>query len=167
MNDAQPLPRILSLDGRVAVVAGGAGGIGRAVVERLLEAGARVASVDRPGTTAVDGAESVPCDVADAAAVDALFDDLERRFDRLDALVHCAGITRDGVLWKLDPSDWDEVLRVNLGSAFLLLRRAAPWMRRTGRGTVVLVSSINGERGKFGQANYAASKAGLHGLART
>jgi len=162
-----PLARLLSLEGRVAVVAGGGGGIGAATVRRLLEAGARVASVDRPGVPAPEGAVAFPCDVGDVAEVDRLFEELRARFDRLDVLAHCAGITRDGVLWKLDPADWSEVLRVNLDSAFHLLRRAAPWMRAAGTGSVVLVSSINGERGKLGQANYAASKAGLHGLART
>lgn len=162
-----PLSGLLSLEGRVAVVAGGGGGIGSATVRRLLQAGAQVASVDRPGVAAEDGAIPFPCDVADAAAVDRLFEELRSRFDRLDVLVHCAGITRDGVLWKLELADWSEVLRVNLDSAFYLLRRAAPWMRSASRGSVILVSSINGERGKRGQANYAASKAGLHGLART
>jgi len=82
-------------------------------------------------------------------------------------LVHAAGITRDGVLWKMTDDAWEDVIRVNLDSAFWLLRDAVPWLRRAEGGSVVLISSINGERGKFGQANYAASKAGLIGLGRS
>jgi acetoacetyl-CoA reductase/3-oxoacyl-[acyl-carrier protein] reductase len=81
--------------------------------------------------------------------------------------VHSAGVTRDAVLWKLPPSDWDLVLRVNLTGAFHLLRALAPFLREAGHGSVVLVGSINGLRGKAGQAAYAASKAGLVGLAKT
>lgn len=162
-----PLGQLLSLQGRVAVVAGGGGGIGAATVRRFLEAGAEVACVDRPGIAAPEGAVPFACDIGEAAAVDGLFGALRSRFERLDVVAHCAGITRDRMLWKLAPADWSEVLRVNLDSAFHLLRHAVPWMRERGGGSVVLVSSINGERGKAGQANYAASKAGLHGLART
>jgi NAD(P)-dependent dehydrogenase (short-subunit alcohol dehydrogenase family) len=158
---------LLSLDGRVAMVTGGNGGIGSAVVRRLLEAGADVVSVDLPGSPVVDGAESIECDLAQQGAVDILFRAYRARFDRLDVLVHCAGITRDAVLWKMTTEDWETVMHVNLGSAFFLLREGAPMMRTRGEGAVVLVSSINAERGKFGQSNYAASKAGLIGLART
>lgn len=157
----------LSLEGRVALVTGGGGGIGSAVVRRFLDVGAAVASVDLPGRDCQDGAVELACDVADADAVANLFGDFEQRFDRLDVFVHCAGITSDAVLWKMETEAWDEVLRVNLDSAFLLLRRAIPLMRPRGQGAIVLISSINGERGKFGQANYAASKAGLIGLGRT
>ncbi len=168
MNASPPVADLLSLTGKVAVVAGGGGGIGRAVVERLVEAGATVASLDRAGVPAPAGATAVECDLADPAAIDSVFDDLEARHDRLDVVVHTAGITRDAVLWKLDDDAWSDVMRVNLDSAFRLVRRATPWLRRGGAGgSVVLVSSINGERGKFGQANYAASKAGLIGFART
>ena len=157
----------LSLAGRVAIVAGGAGGIGSAVAQSLLEQGARVGVVDVAGRSTDERIEWLECDVAEASAVAALFETVGERFGRLDVLVHAAGITRDAVLWKMQPEDWSRVLRVNLDSAFHLLREAIPLMRRTGGGSVVLVSSINGERGKFGQANYAASKAGLIGLART
>jgi len=149
------------------MVTGGGGGIGSAVVALCLAAGARVASVDLPGRACVEGAVPLGCDVGDPDAVAGLFEAFGRRFDRLDLLVHCAGIARDAVLWKMDRAAWAEVLRVNLDSAFLLLREAVAPMRRNGAGAIVLVASINGERGKFGQANYAASKAGLIGLGRT
>ncbi len=145
-----------SLDGAVALVTGGAGKIGRAIVELLSSAGARVIATDLD-----------TCDVTDRAQVDALVESLVAEHGGLDLLVHCAGITRDGVLWKLSDDDWDSVLRVNLDAAFLLLRATAPHLRRSKRGSVVMISSINGERGKFGQSNYAASKAGLIGLAKS
>lgn len=159
--------RLLTLSGRVALVAGGAGGIGSAIVRLFLEAGASVASADLPGRGCPSGAVELPCDLAEPGEVESLFEDLRSRFDRLDFLVHCAGITSDSVLWKMDKEAWDRVMRVNLDSAFLLLRGAVPLMRDGGDGAVVLVSSINGERGKFGQANYSSSKAGLIGLGRT
>ena len=81
--------------------------------------------------------------------------------------VHAAGISRDGMLWKLDDERWNTVMRVNLDSAFWLLRALVPGMRSARGGAAVLISSINGERGKRGQANYAASKAGLIALGRT
>jgi NAD(P)-dependent dehydrogenase (short-subunit alcohol dehydrogenase family) len=87
--------------------------------------------------------------------------------EHVHLFVHCAGITRDGVVWKLSPEHWSEVLRVNLDSAFHLLRLLVPRMRAAGSGSVVLLASINGERGKFGQANYAASKAGLIALGKS
>jgi len=162
-----PLGDVLSLQGKVALVTGGAGGIGAAVIARLLESGARVACLDRPGSRQIEGATTLPCDLRDPSAIETSFSSLDATFGRLDILVHAAGITRDGVLWKLSDDDWTDVMRVNLDAAFHVVRAAAPRMRRAGGGSIVLISSINGERGKFGQANYAASKAGLIGLART
>lgn len=166
MIDAR-IAKLLSLEGRTALVAGGSGGIGAATATLLAHAGARVFSVDRPGRTAPDGAEGIACDLADPAEYEALFAEIARRTSTLDLLVHAAGITSDGVLWKMDDEDWARVLEVNLSSAFRLLRGATPLLRARGDGSVVLLSSINGERGKFGQANYAASKAGMIGLARS
>ena len=157
----------ISLDGKVALVTGGAGGIGSAACRLLRSAGAAVASADLPGQTPPEGVFALDCDLREHAAVPRLFEDFRGRFDRLDILVHAAGIARDAVLWKLEPAAWSEVLRVNLDAAFLMLHEAVPVMRDRGSGSVVLISSINGERGKFGQASYTASKAGLIGLART
>ena len=158
---------MLSLAGRTALITGGSGGIGAAIVARLREAGARVANLDVPGAHEVAGALALPCDLRDGEAVTRSFEALDAAFGRLDIVIHAAGITRDAVLWKLTDEDWTEVVRVNLDAAFHVLRRAAPRMRKAGGGAVVLISSINGERGKFGQSNYAASKAGLIGLGRT
>lgn len=155
--------------GRVHLVTGGGAGIGAAVVARLLADGGFVASLDvcpadRPEN---DRFLSLSCDVTDPAAVDAAVDAVVERFGGLDAVVQCAGVTADGVLWKLDPDDWRRVLGVNLDGAFYVLRAAVPALRARGRGAVVHITSINGERGKFGQANYAASKAGLIALTKT
>ena len=150
-----------------ALVTGGSGGIGSAVVRRFQQAGATVVSVDRPDRAAPEHAVSIPCDLADAAAIAAMMEGLANRFGRLDLLVHCAGITRDAVVWKMAPEDWESVMRVNLDAAFHLLRGAVPLLRAAKDAGVIFVTSINGERGKLGQANYSASKAGLIGLGRT
>ena len=155
------------LQGRVAMVTGGAGGIGRATSESLMRCGARVVSVDLPGRPPADGAESLECDLSDSGDADKMFRAFKTRFDRLDVLVHAAGTTRDGVAWKMSDENWRTVLGVNLDSAFHVSRRAVPLMRAGGGGAIVLISSINGERGKFGQTNYAASKAGLIGFGRS
>jgi len=164
---SSPASSLLSLEGRVALVAGGGGGIGRAVSTLLLAAGARVASLDRADHPAPAGVLSRTCDLADSAQASAAVAAVVRELGHLDLLVHCAGVTRDGLLFKLTDEDWRAVLATNLDSAFYLLRAAVPALRAAGGGAVVLVSSINGERGKLGQANYAASKGGLNALART
>ena len=159
----------IALEGRNALVTGGSGGIGAAIVADLLAAGARVASLDLPGAPPPPaGARAFPADLADPASLRAAAAAAGEEFGgRLHVLVHCAGITRDAMLWKMADADWDAVLRVNLGAAFLLLKEAVPLLRAAGSGSVVLISSINGARGKVGQANYAASKAGLEALAKT
>ena len=165
----QPIAaELLSLAGRSLVVTGGSGGIGGAVVALLTRCGAEVISVDLPERQApATAAATFACDLGDRTAVRALGDTLAARWPRLHGLVHCAGVARDAVLWKLDDDDWDLVRAVNLHAAFWLLRALAPSLRAAGDGTVVFTTSINGVRGKRGQANYSASKAGLVGLART
>ena len=152
---------------RTAVVTGAGRGIGRAIVERLAGeawvAGLDLAFPDGPGcaqwTRAVDVADSG----ATAQALDAVM--TER--GGVDWVVCAAGITRDRVSWKMDDAAWADVLAVNLTGAFNTARAAAPALRRSRAGRLVFISSINGIRGSFGQANYAAAKAGLIGLART
>ncbi len=158
---------LVLLKDSVAMVTGGGGGIGRATAEMLMHSGARVVSVDLPGRPSVSGTESLDCDLSDSAEVASMFRAFEADFDRLDVLVHAAGTTRDSVAWKMSDENWRTVLGVNLDSAFFVVRQAVPRMRAGGGGAIVLVSSINGERGKFGQTNYAASKAGLIGLGRS
>jgi 3-oxoacyl-[acyl-carrier protein] reductase len=157
----------ISLKGRSALVAGGAGGIGRAICARLLAAGARVSSVDRERHDPPAGVEPMVCDLTRSSSVNAAVDLVHAAAGRLDVVVHCAGITRDRALVKMSDDEWRDVMSANLESAFYLLRSAGPRLREAGGGSVVLVSSINGERGKAGQANYVASKAGLNALART
>jgi acetoacetyl-CoA reductase/3-oxoacyl-[acyl-carrier protein] reductase len=164
---AIPLQSLASLTGRVAVVTGGAGAIGAAICARLCECGATVYCLDRADTIAPEGTVPLVADVSDHAAVAAAIAEVDRASGRLDIVVHAAGITRDGRLWKTSAEDWALVLATNLSSAFNLLHAAVPVMRRSGAGAVVLISSINGERGKVGLSAYSASKAGLNGLART
>ncbi len=161
------------LPGLVALVTGGASGIGLACARRLKAAGARVAIADASvkGLRALRrdfGASNLyEADVSDPAKARETVADLVRRRRRLDLLVLAAGICRDGVLWKMSDEAWDRVIAVDLSGAAHYLRAAAPALRRSPAGRVVLISSINGRRGKFGQANYAAAKAGLLGLARS
>lgn len=156
-----------SLEGRAALVTGAAGGIGSAVVRLLAGAGARVVATDLAGSPVERGGDAVAGDLSRPHAVRECVAEAVRRAGGLDIVVHAAGITRDAVLWKMDDAAWGEVMRVNLDSAFWLLREAVPTLRRSECGSIVLISSINAERGKFGQSNYAASKAGLVGLARS
>jgi 3-oxoacyl-[acyl-carrier protein] reductase len=159
--------------GQIALVTGGASGIGRACAESLREGGARVAIVDADARALAklhrrfDPADLYASDVADAGLARETVADLVRRRGRLDGLVLAAGICRDAVLWKMTDDDWSRVIAVDLSGAANYLRAAAPVFRGQQRGRVVIVSSINARRGKFGQANYAAAKAGLLGLART
>lgn len=154
------------LDGLVAVVAGGAGAIGAAIAHRLLQAGARVYALDVRRGDDAPGVTAVECELTASAQVTAAISRIDAEAGRIDILVHSAGVTRDARLWKLTDDDWRAVISTNLDSAFYLLRAATPMLRRAG-GSVVFVSSINGERGKVGQAAYAASKGGMNALAKT
>jgi 3-oxoacyl-[acyl-carrier protein] reductase len=157
----------------VALVTGGASGIGRACAETLRSDGALVAIVDRDSRALArlrrrfHPDDLYDADVADPGRAWAIVADLVRRHGRLDHLVLAAGICRDAVIWKMTDEEWDRVIDVDLGGAAHFVRAAAPILRRQKSGRIVLVSSINGRRGKFGQANYAAAKAGLVGLARS
>ena len=158
---------LTSLEGKVALIGGGSGAIGRAIGARLLECGARVYALDRPGRQPPGGAIAIPADLTNPDEVAAAVARIESETQRLDVVVHAAGTTRDARLWKLSAEDWRAVLSTNLDSAFFLLHAAVPLMRRSGPGSIVLVSSINAERAKVGLAAYAASKAGMNALART
>jgi 3-oxoacyl-[acyl-carrier protein] reductase len=152
---------------RTALVTGGGRGIGRAVVAALAQ-NAWVAALDcdfpdGPG----DAATALTADVRDAAALDQAVGRIMREAGGLDWVVCGAGVVRDRVTWKMTDGEWQDVLDVNLTGAFKTVRACVPALRRSEAGRVVLVSSINGLRGSFGQANYAAAKAGLVGLARS
>ena len=154
------------LSGRVAVVAGGAGAIGAAIARRFQGAGARVYSLDVRETSDESGITAITCQLTDPAQVTAALTRIDAEAGRIDIVVHAAGVVRDARLWKITDDDWRTVMSTNLDSAFFLLRAATPMLRRAG-GAVVMVSSINGERGKVGQAAYAASKAGMNAFAKT
>ncbi|MFT3898462.1 MAG: acetoacetyl-CoA reductase [Thermomonas sp.] len=159
---------------RVAVVSGGVGGLGTAICRRLAQDGCRVVAADLAGNeeriaafrAAIDGldVEFAPLDVRDFDACAALVRDVESRHGSLDILVNAAGITRDGTLRKMDKPQWDAVLGVNLGGVFNLCRSAVEGMATRGFGRIVNISSVNGQTGQFGQTNYAAAKAGMHGF---
>ena len=168
----------MELKGKAALVTGGSRGIGRAVCLELARRGACVAvnyagnaaaaeeTVESCKAMGVD-AFSVQADVADAAACDAMVKEVLSRFGRLDILVNNAGITRDGLMPMLKDADWDAVLDANLKGAFHCMRAAYRPMMKQKYGRVVNLSSIVGLRGDAGQANYAASKAGLIGLTKS
>jgi len=157
----------LALSGKTAWVTGAGRGIGLACAEVLAMHGARVAGLDVEPTDELSRiAHAKSVDVASFDAVEAACDDLVEQGFAPDIVVNNAGVTRDGVLWKLTPDDWRKVLNVNLDGAFYVTRAAAPHMRQRGGGAVVNIASINGERGKFGQSNYSAAKAGLIGFSK-
>jgi 3-oxoacyl-[acyl-carrier protein] reductase len=152
-----------SLRGRAAVVTGGARGIGRTIAELLRELGAEVFVFDREPGEPLAGARHVEVNVADSASVG---DAVASLPESATLLVNNAGITRDKTLSKMSDDEWSAVIAVNLTGAFNMIRAMSPRMRAAGHGRIVNVTSINGLRGKFGQANYSASKAGLIGLTK-
>ncbi|MBI2835642.1 MAG: SDR family oxidoreductase [Acidobacteria bacterium] len=160
----------IDLTGRTAWVTGGASGIGAAIVSRCAMAGARVVSLDIAYPREAGDADRMIrqwVNLQDPSAIETVTSDLLRRGYAPDILVNCAGIARDGVVWKLTDEAWDEVLAVNLNAAFRLVRACVPSMKQARDGIIVNIASINGIRGKVGQANYSASKGGLIALGKT
>jgi len=167
----------LGLNGRAAIVTGGASGIGAAIVAELAREGCDVAIVDRDAAGAASVAAAVVAagrralalegDVSDFALAERHVQAVTKAFGGLDVLVCCAGITDDGVSWKLTEAQWDRVIDVNLKGCFNYARAAGAVMKERRGGRIVNIASINGLRGKFGQANYAASKGGMVALSKT
>ena len=151
---------------RSVLVTGGNRGIGRAVAEAFLAQGDQVAVTHRSGEPPA-GMLGVRCDVTDQEQVERAFTEIEAAHGPVEVLVANAGITRDTLLLRMDDDDWSAVLDTNLTGSFRVTRRAARGMLRLRRGRIVLVSSVVGLSGSAGQANYAASKAGLVGFARS
>ncbi len=155
--------------GQVAWVTGASRGIGLAVARAFHGRGAKVVGLDLDVSPELRAfaAQAVELDVSSTSGVSSACAALAKQGLAPDALVNNAGVTRDSVVWKMSEESWDLVLDVNLKGAFNLTREALPLMREKQQGAIVCVSSINGLRGKFGQSNYAASKAGLIGFAKS
>lgn len=171
-----PADHTLPLAGKVALVTGASRGIGRAVAVRLAQAGARVACVatrvENAQETAsacallTEGAKAYGVDVSDTGAVASLVEVVRKELGGLDVLVNNAGITRDQLLLRMSEEDFDRVIEVNLKGTWNFLKAAVrPMMKTTGR--IVNIASVVGVTGNAGQANYAASKAGVLGLTRS
>jgi 3-oxoacyl-[acyl-carrier protein] reductase len=164
----------LGLEGHAALVTGGASGIGAAIASALAREGCDVAIVDRQGGGAAAAIAALgrralvlEADVREPEAAARAVEDVLRTFGRLDILVCSAGITADATVWKMTERQWDEVIAVNLKGVFNYNQAAARVFRERKSGKIVNLSSINGLRGKFGQANYAASKAGVIALSKS
>lgn len=161
---------------RVAIVTGGLGGLGTEFCRHLARNGCRVVAADLGNNedrlTAWNGAlgelegqcHFQPLDVSDHAACGAAIRNVENTHGPVDILVNGAGITRDVTLKKMAPEQWNDVMRVNLDGAFNMCRHVVPGMTERGFGRIINISSVNGQTGQFGQTNYSAAKAGMHGL---
>jgi 3-oxoacyl-[acyl-carrier protein] reductase len=168
----------MNLEGKNAIVTGGSIGIGCTIAPALAEAGANVAINYRKHA---EEANAVVADIekmgrkglavqADVSSFEQALNMVKQvvdAFGSIDVLVCNAGINRDGVIWKMTEDQWDDVINVNLKGYFNYIRAVAPYFREQKHGRVINITSINGLRGKFGQSNYAASKAGIIGLTKT
>ncbi|MDP7005404.1 MAG: SDR family NAD(P)-dependent oxidoreductase [Phycisphaerales bacterium] len=146
------------------IVTGGCSGIGLGIVSMLMSDGYEVGVLD----VNLDESQQVwgrAVDVSDSAQVNAAISEFAQ--GGLDALVNNAGVVRDNVSWKMSDEEWQQVIDVNLTGVFNCCRAAIPFMREANKGSIVNIASINGLRGKFGQSNYSAAKAGVIGLTKT
>jgi 3-oxoacyl-[acyl-carrier protein] reductase len=151
---------------RSVLVTGGNRGIGRAIAEAFVANGDKVAVTTRNGG-APDGALDVRCDITDREAVETAFVAVEEAHGPVEVLVANAGITRDTLLLRMSEDDWADVIDTNLTASYRLAKRASKGMLRLKRGRIIFVSSVVGLLGSAGQVNYAASKSGLVGMARS
>src|SRR5512137_2686510 len=168
----------MDLDGKNAIVTGASLGIGSACALDLAKNGADVAINYRKHDTEANAicdqikamgrrGLAVRADVASFNDAQAMVATVVKEFGRVDILVNNAGVNRDAVIWKMTEQQWDEALDINLKGYFNYIRAVAPLFREQGSGKIVNITSINGLRGKFGQANYSAAKAGIIGLTKT
>ncbi|HEU4852358.1 MAG TPA: beta-ketoacyl-ACP reductase [Telluria sp.] len=162
---------------RVALVTGGMGGLGEAICFKLAALGYKVVTTYSPGNPKVEGwlkstAEmgydfaAYPCDVADFESAQACVAAVEKEVGKIDVLVNNAGITRDMTFKKMDKPNWDAVMRTNLDSVFNMTKPVCDGMVERGWGRIINISSVNGQKGAFGQTNYSAAKAGMHGFTK-
>jgi len=162
---------------RVVLVTGGMGGLGETISTKMVDAGYKVAVTYSPGNKTHaewvsqmkgKGYEilAVPCDVADFDSCGGAVAEVQSKLGAIDVLVNNAGITRDMTFKKMDKVNWDAVVRTNLDSLFNMSKQVVDAMAERGWGRVVNVSSVNGSKGAFGQTNYSAAKAGVHGFTK-
>ena len=162
---------------RVALVTGGMGGLGEAICIKLAALGYKVVTTHFPGNTKAHewlqtmnnmgyGFKAFPCDVADFDSCKACVAEVTKEVGSVDVLVNNAGITRDMTFKKMTKADWDAVISTNLDSAFNMTKQVMDGMLERKWGRVINVSSVNGQKGAFGQTNYAAAKAGMHGFTK-
>jgi 3-oxoacyl-[acyl-carrier protein] reductase len=167
----------MELEGKVAIVTGGTRGIGRAIVLDLAASGADVALNYRKSADLAQGlagtirgmgrrAQVVRADVSSFDDAQAMVQKVLDEFGRVDILVNNAGMNWDGVVWKMSEEQWDRVIDVDLKGTFNYTRAVTPVFRQQGSGKIVNITSINGLRGKFGQTNYSAAKAGVIGFTK-
>jgi len=168
----------MELDGKVALITGGSMGIGTAISLNLAQKGANVALTYRRHEQEASNvvqkikrmgrkAKAYQIDVSEFGAVQNLVNEVIQDFDHLDILINNAGMNWDGVVWKMTEEQWDKVIEVDLKGTFNFIRAAAPLLREQKSGKIINITSINGLRGKFGQSNYSAAKAGTIGLTKT
>ncbi len=163
---------------RVALITGGMGGLGETISTKMADAGYRVAVTYSPSNKTADKwradmkakgyeFEAVPCDVTDYDSCKACVDTVVKDIGPVDILVNNAGITKDTTFLKMDKAAWDAVIRTNLDSVFNMTKQVFAGMIDRGWGRIINVSSVNGSKGAFGQTNYAAAKAGMHGFTKS
>ena len=162
---------------RVALITGGMGGLGEAICVKLAALGYKVVTTYSPSNTKAQewlnemnnmgyGFKAYPCDVGDFDSCKACVEKVMAEIGPIDVLVNNAGITRDMTFKKMTKSDWDAVMKTNLDSVFNMTKQVMDGMMERGWGRVVNVSSVNGQKGAFGQTNYSAAKAGMHGFTK-
>ena len=158
----------MRLEGKVAVVTGGARGLGANMCQLFAKEGARVITVDLGEMTyQADGVEYYQLNITDSEGCRKFYEDIMAKYGKIDILVNNAGITRDAMTRKMTDDMWDIVVDVDLKGLFNLTRYIGPQMEEKGSGAIVNISSVVGEYGNIGQANYAAAKAGVIGLTKT
>ncbi|MGE7983225.1 3-oxoacyl-ACP reductase FabG [Solibacillus sp. NPDC093137] len=164
----------MRLENKVAIITGGAGGIGLAAVKRFLEEGARVAIVDydkqQGEKIEAELGENVAffaVDVSKLADVKEMVEQVVDRFGKIDILINNAGITRDATLVKMSEEDFEKVIQINLNGVYYCTQAVAPHMIAQGSGKIISTSSVSGVYGNFGQTNYAATKAAIIGMTKT
>lgn len=156
------------LEGKTAIVTGANGGIGKAICKVFIDNGASVIGLIHNNKRDLDKRITYfPVDIKDASACEIVFGKIVEMTERIDILVNCAGITRDAMTGKMNEEHWDEVIDVNLKGAWNLTRLIGPKMQANHYGSIINISSVVGIYGNIGQANYAASKAGLIGLTKS